>query len=113
MDIKKIEGVMNIGGMTVMYWNTGRGYTPRGQRIVATPFSMGDAHNRDVLFLDLDRHIDGVLVDCPLDSDSIMKGYDCNAYHPVGNQDEYCLLRDLFAKKEKLVKLFEVQNVTE
>lgn len=99
--------VTNINGMTILYWNTERMYTPGGQRIVATPFSLGEDQDKDVLFLDLDRNIDGVIPNCPLFSYAIMKSYDKNTYHPIGNQDELSLLQRLMSVKEELLKLFE------
>lgn len=93
-----------IKGMTILYWNTQRMYTPGGQRMVAVEIEC--CSEKGILFLDLDRHIDGVIDSCDLKEDQIMKCYDRNGYHAPGNQDEYCALRDLFAIKEEFVKLF-------
>lgn len=106
MEVDYKVKVINIDGMTAMYWNTERMYTPGGQRIVATPFSLGEKQDKDVFFWDLDRHINGILVDCPLIAENIMKGYDRNHYHPIGNQDEYCIQLELFAREDQILELF-------
>jgi len=95
-----------IENETILYWNTQRMYTPGGQRMVARHFTVGDLPQKDVVFIDLDRHITGIIPDCILTENAIMDAYDKNQYHPPGSQDDYCALRTLFSLKDKLVKLF-------
>lgn len=93
-----------IKGMTVLYWNTQRMYTPGGQRMVAIEVEC--CSEKGILFWDMDRHIDGVIDSCELKEALIMEAYDINNYHAPANQDEYCALKDLFNIKEELRKLF-------
>ena len=72
--------------MQTLTFNTGREYSPQGQRIIATLLDNGD-----IVFLDIDRHIDGVIPAKGLTRDNvqdlglftqrgIMHDYDHNVY---------------------------------
>ena len=72
--------------MTILKFNTGREYTANGQRIAASL-----QENGDIVFVDVDRQIDGVIRAGELTLDDvltfrcftereIMKSYDRNEY---------------------------------
>ncbi len=92
-----------VGGREIKYWNTGRLYSKNGQRMVIARVT-----DDSILFVDIDRMIEGVVIDCSLEEQQIMDRYDMNAYHPVGNQDEYCVQRDLMNHLDELKALFTV-----
>ncbi len=92
-----------IGDHAIKYWNTGRFYGPNGQRMVIVQVTA-----EVVMFIDIDRQIEGVLAPCAFSEDAVMKGYDTNVYHPVSNQDEYCIQRDLMNHLDELKALFTV-----
>jgi hypothetical protein len=94
-----------VGEHVIKYWNTGRFYRPNGQRIVVARVT-----DNSVLFLDIDRMVEGVLVDCAFSKYSVMYGYDRNLYHPIGNKDEYCVQRDLLNNLEELKSLFTIEE---
>ena len=90
-----------IKGMTILYWNTQRMYTPGGQRIIAVPFEEG------AIFFDFDRQVNGRILHCNFTEGYIMHNYDTNQYQDVGGTlDEYIMVRDIYAIKEQLLALF-------
>lgn len=94
-----------INGREVLVWNTNRHYTPDGQRMVAV-LNIG-AFESGVVFMDYDRHIEGVLPVCQFHPINIMEGYDTCSYHPVGNTDDYMCVLFLHENKEEILKLLE------
>lgn len=58
----------------VLAWNTGRQYTKEGQRIAAVRVAGG------IVFVDVDRGIDGFIVDVPFTEARILEAYDNNRY---------------------------------
>ena len=61
--------------MKSIKWNTNRTYTDNGQRIAAV-----EIPNGGIYFADVDRGIDGVMSNCELDRNEIMRRYDNNQY---------------------------------
>lgn len=62
--------LIKVRGVEVLVWQTGRQYTPDGQRIAAMLTVDGLA------FVDYDRNVDGVSKACPFIEVDIMKAYD-------------------------------------
>lgn len=66
-----------------MGFNTGRGYSPEGQRIVAVVVGIDPTNPRPlarVAFSDITRMISGVVMVSRFDSGSIMDEYDAGRY---------------------------------
>ena len=61
---------------SILTWNTGRYYTNDGQRIAATILDDGTT----VYFVDVDRGIDGHILNGTLERDAIMHAYDRHSY---------------------------------
>lgn len=60
---------------TTLKFNTGRGYTDKGQRIAAALLDNGD-----IYFVDIDRMIDGLITGGAFTQRGIMAGYDSGSY---------------------------------
>ena len=86
--------------MTILKFNTGREYTKNGQRIAA---ALQD--NGDIIFVDVDRQIDGVISAGALTCDDvlelgyftqreIMASYDQNQYDGAVDRSQLAQLRD-------------------
>ena len=84
----------------ILKFNTGREYTANGQRIAA---ALQD--NGDIVFLDIDRQIDGVISAGALTCDevlafgcftqrAIMASYDQNQYDGAVDRSQLAQLRD-------------------
>jgi hypothetical protein len=90
--------------MTILKFNTGREYTANGQRIAASLLENGD-----IVFVDVDRQIDGVIRAGELTLDDvlmfrcftqreIMRAYDRNEYaNDLIDRDLLAQLRDAAA----------------
>ena len=89
--------------MTILKFNTGREYTKNGQRIAA---ALQD--NGDIIFVDVDRQIDGVISAGALTCDdvlalgcftqrAIMASYDQNQYNGAVDRSMLQQLRDAAA----------------
>ena len=89
--------------MTILKFNTGREYSKNGQRIAATFLDNGD-----IVFVDIDRQIDGVIsagaLTCADVLDlgyftqrAIMQSYDANQYDGAIDRSMLQQLRDAAA----------------
>lgn len=89
--------------MTILKFNTGREYSKNGQRIAATFLDNGD-----IVFVDIDRQIDGVIsagaLTCADVLDlgyftqrAIMQSYDANQYDGAVDRSMLQQLRDAAA----------------
>ena len=89
--------------MTILKFNTRREYTKNGQRIAA---ALQD--NGDIVFVDIDRQIDGVISAGALTCDevlafgcftqrAIMAAYDANQYNGAVDRSQLQQLRDAAA----------------
>jgi hypothetical protein len=89
--------------MTIIKFNTGREYTANGQRIAAAL-----QNNGDIVFVDVDRQIDGVISAGALTCDDvlalgcftqqgIMGSYDRNEYAGAVDRSMLAQLRDAAA----------------
>ena len=72
-------------GKKVIGFNTGRHYSPEGQRIIAVQMGVvsDDIFKReyaDIQFEDIDRNIGGILSCCLFTQDDIMRAYDQGEY---------------------------------
>ena len=96
-----------INGREVYVWNTNRYYCKEGQRIAFLVHRT--LYETGVVFLDYDRQIEGVIPECVATSYDIMVHYDNNNHHPVGNADEYAMVRFLYENKEEILNLLETK----
>ena len=71
-------------GKTIIGWNTGRTYSPEGQRIKATEIKPGV-----IVFADLARHIDGVIEGGECSNVSVMYHYDHGYYRGTTHPEEF------------------------
>ena len=87
----------------ILKFNTGREYTANGQRIAASLLENGD-----IVFVDVDRQIDGVISAGALTCDDVlafgyftqrgvMAAYDANQYDGAVDRSQLAQLRDAAA----------------
>ena len=74
-----------FNGMPVIGFNTGRKYSPNGQRIIAIQFrtvfdDFWEIEYADIIFNDLDRGICGKISTSSFEERSIMRSYDNKHY---------------------------------
>jgi hypothetical protein len=77
-------------GTSIISWNTERQYSPEGQRISAAWLSPGV-----IVFVDLDRHIEGVIECNELSNVTVMYHYDHGYYRGTSTLEEFELARHL------------------
>jgi hypothetical protein len=98
--------IIKVEGAEVLVWNANRNYTDFGQRIAAVQVE------KAIVFLDFDRDISGVLLNCPLDSEYIIALYDANVQQQAYSIAETAALEFLaLYKDEILTALKEGSNV--
>ena len=87
----------------ILIFNTGRLYSEHGQRIAARQFHDG------VLFVDIDRGLDGHIVMGRLTQERIMLGYDNNHHRPyiqgVSHAEYWAACRELEAAAQFVVSI--------
>lgn len=91
---------IELNGLSIMYWNTGRGYTKEGQKIIAVENGNG------VMFFDISRNVSGYITSCSLDGNKIMQKYDRNEYEEICTLDQYCIQRSVLCGDTKVESIF-------
>lgn len=90
----------------VLLFNTGRGYSPSGQRIAAYPLACpNDPGTHWVAFVDIDRGIDGI---CKADMTErdIMERYDAGEYRWHGSAPAYVAAQHDLPAISKMLEAF-------
>jgi hypothetical protein len=86
--------------MKTISFNTGRGYTEKGQRIAAGQLDCGR-----VLFIDIDRGLDYVTAaPCELSQRAVMRAYDDNCQYS-STTSAYSIIPDYEIRKKMISEL--------
>ncbi len=75
--------LVKIKDREVLVWNSDRNYSELGQRIAAIVVYPNWVKRQYLVFLDYDRQVSGVSLNCPFTKENVMAVYDMNAYQQV------------------------------